>query len=72
VNTKTMWARNTMLIAAREKSGKTQAQVAAAAQISTVAYQNYEYGKREPIASTANLIAEAVGSTVESLWGASG
>jgi DNA-binding helix-turn-helix protein len=67
-----MWARNTMLIAAREKSGKTQAQVAAAAQISTVAYQNYEYGKREPIASTANLIAEAVGSTVESLWGASG
>ena|GEM_PF-2879647 len=72
MNTKTMWARNTMLIAAREKSGKTQAQVAAAAQISTVAYQNYEYGKREPIASTANLIAEAVGSTVESLWGASG
>ena len=72
MNTKTMRARNTMLIAAREKSGKTQAQVAAAAQISTVAYQNYEYGKREPIASTANLIAEAVGSTVESLWGASG
>ena len=57
------------LIAAREKSDKTQAQVAAAAQVSTVAYQNYEYGEREPKASIANLIAEAVGSTVENLWG---
>ena len=71
MNTKTK-KRNMALIAAREKSGKTQAQVAAAAQVSTVAYQNYEYGKREPVASTANLIAEAVGSTVERLWGASG
>ena len=60
-----MRKRNMALIAAREKS----AQVAAAAQVSTVAYQNYEYGEREPKASIANLIAEAVGSTVENLWG---
>lgn len=60
---------NTKLRAAREKSGKTQAQVAEAAGTSVVAYQNYEYGKREPGVRTAIRIAQAVDSTVEVLFG---
>lgn len=34
-----------------------------------VAYQNYEYGKREPGVRTAIRIAQAVDSTVEVLFG---
>ena len=58
------------LRAAREQSGKTQAQVAKEAQVSEVAYQLYEYDKREPGARTAIRIAKALGSTVEALFGA--
>ena len=56
------------LWAAREASGKTQAQVADAANIAVRAYQNYEYGKRNPSVRTAIRIASALGSTVETLF----
>ena len=48
------------LQAAREKSGKTQAQVAKEARIETVTYQRYEYGNREPSVRTAIRIADAL------------
>ena len=48
------------LKAAREKSGKTQAQVAKEAQIAERMYQYYEYGKREPGVRTAIRIADAL------------
>lgn len=48
------------LQAAREKSGKTQAQVAKEAGIETVTYQRYEYGNREPSVRTAIRIADAL------------
>ncbi len=58
-----------MLQAAREKSGKTQAQVAKEIGITENAYQKYEYGEREPRARMAVRVAHAVNSTVEQLWG---
>lgn len=57
------------LRAARERSGKTQAQVAREAGVSEVAYQRYEYDIREPGARTAARIAKAIASTVEELYG---
>jgi len=57
------------LRAAREQSGKTQAQVAKEAGVSEVSYQLYEYDKREPGVRTAIRIAATVNSTVENLWG---
>ena len=58
------------LQAAREASGKTQAQVAKEIGITENAYQKYEYGKREPRAKMAIRVAKAVNSTVEELFGA--
>ena len=58
------------LKAAREKSGKTQAQVAKEAGIAEAAYQRYEYDKVEPRVRTAIRIAKAVDSSVEELFGA--
>ncbi len=52
---------NVMLRAAREKSGKTQAQVAKEALISEAQYQNIEYGKSEPNVRTAIRIADVLG-----------
>lgn len=49
------------LRAAREKSGKTQAQVAKETDISESHYQNIEYAKNEPGVRTAIRIADAVG-----------
>lgn len=60
---------NVRLRAAREASGKTQAQVAREVGVSEVAYQLYEYDKREPGVRTAIRIAEALNSTVEALFG---
>lgn len=57
------------LRAAREASGKTQAQVAKEAEIAERMYQDYEYDKYEPGVRTANRIARAVNSTAEALWG---
>lgn len=49
------------LRAAREASGKTQAQVAKDAGISEQVFQRYEYGQNEPSARTAIRIADALG-----------
>ncbi len=59
-----------ILRAAREKSGKTQAQVAKEVHISELSYQRYEYDQREPSVRTAIRIARVLGSTVETLFGA--
>lgn len=48
------------LQAAREKSGKTQAQVAKEAGVSWRMYQSYEYGQNEPGVRTAIRIADAL------------
>ena len=61
---------NLELRAAREKSGKTQAQVAKEAGIAEAAYQRYEYDKVEPGVRTAIRIAKALGTTVEELFSA--
>lgn len=58
------------LRAAREKSGKTQAQVAKEAKISEAQYQNIEYDKNEPKVRTAIRIARVLNRTVEELFGA--
>lgn len=60
---------NMQLRAAREQSGKTQAQVAREANIAERLYQDYEYDKREPGVRTAIRIARALDSTVEALFG---
>ena len=57
------------LKAAREKSGKTQAQVAKEARIGERLYQEYEYDHRCPNVRTAIRIARAVESTVEEIFG---
>lgn len=51
------------LRAARETSGKTQAQVAKESNISETHYQNIEYGKNEPTAGISISIALSVGAT---------
>ncbi|MBC3938550.1 XRE family transcriptional regulator [Anaerotruncus massiliensis (ex Liu et al. 2021)] len=58
------------LRAAREASGKTQAQVARETGIPEQMYQRYEYDKCEPGVRTAIRIARVLGSTVETLFGA--
>lgn len=58
------------LRAAREASGKTQAQVAKESGITEQTYQRYEYDVQEPGARTAIRIAQALGTTVEALFGA--
>lgn len=49
------------LKAAREKSGKTQAQVAKKARVTEAMYQRYEYALSEPGVRTAIRIADALG-----------
>ena len=64
--------KNTKLIATRKESDKTQAQIAKECKISEVAYQNYEYGNREPRVRTAIRIAKALNKDVgdmEELFG---
>ena len=58
------------LRAAREVSGKTQAQVAKEAKVGERLYQDYEYDKREPGVRTAIRIARVLNRTVEELFGA--
>ncbi len=59
---------NEELKAAREKSGKTQAQVAEEANIGERSYQDYEYDKREPGVRTAIRIARVLNSKVDDLF----
>lgn len=54
---------------AREQSGKTQRQVAQEVGVTEVSYQRIEYGTQRPSLTTALLIARAVNSTAETLWG---
>ena len=56
------------LKAAREQSGKTQAQVAKEVGIAEQQDQKYEYDERVPNARTAIRIAQVLGTTVEKLW----
>lgn len=60
--------KNLKLQAAREKSGKTQAQIAKETGVSAVTYQRYEYGTSEPGVRTAIRIAKALNTTVEKLF----
>ena len=59
---------NEELKAAREKSGKTQAQVAEEANIGERSYRDYEYDKREPGVRTAIRIARVLNSKVDDLF----
>ena len=59
---------NVKLRATRENLGLTQLQVAEKANIAERAYQNYEYGKRNPSVRTAIRIAKALNSSVEELF----
>lgn len=59
---------NVKLRAARERAGKTQAQVARDVGIREAVYQRYEYGANEPSVRTAIRIADALHSSVESLF----
>ena len=52
----------------RERQGKTQKQVATAAGIPYISYQNYELGLRTPSVEAAKKIAQALNSTVEYLF----
>lgn len=59
---------NIKLKNAREKKGLTQVQVAEKANITVVAYQNYEAERRVPNVQTAKLIAKALNKKVEDLF----
>lgn len=52
----------------RDKTGLTQVQVAKKAGITVRAYQYIEADERVPNAYTAQLIAQALGTTVEDLF----
>ena len=52
---------NVELRQARQASGKTQEQVANEIRVSTLSYQRYEYGIREPSVRTAIRIADVLG-----------
>lgn len=60
---------NNKLKNARIRAGLTQAQVAKIAEVSTLMYQRYEYGTSDPTVKVAIRIADALGSTVEHLFG---
>lgn len=57
------------LRAARERSRKTQTQVAKEVGISEVSYQRIEYGTQTPSLANAIRIARTLKSTVEELFG---
>lgn len=61
--------KNETLIAARKKSGKTKVQLATESKISIRGYQKYELEGSLPNAQIAIRIAQALGTTVEKLWG---
>ena len=60
---------NKVLKFEREKKGLTQWDVAKHAGISIRSYQRYEAGNRVPDVYQGQLIAKALGTTVEELWG---
>ena len=56
------------LRAQRAKVGMTQAQVASAAEMSTVQYNGYENGRHEPSESTMDRLAKALKAKADDLW----
>ena len=60
--------KTTILKIKRKEKGFKQSEIAKKAQISVLAYQRYEYGERVPNAYTAQLIAQALQTTVEELF----
>lgn len=60
--------KSSILKAAREQSGKTQAQAAKEIGIAKNAYQRYERGGVTPNVVTAIKIAKTFNTTVEKLW----
>lgn len=60
--------KTTILKQKRKEKGLTQSEIAEKAKISILAYQRYEYGERVPNAYTAQLIAQALQTTVEKLF----
>ena len=60
---------NKALKAAREQSGKTQADVARETALNVRMYQRYETGTGNNTIRAAIRIARSLGSTVEELWG---
>ena len=60
--------KKTRLAIQRERSGKTQIQIADEAKISVRLYQRYEYGTSVPNVRTALRIADALGTTVEEIF----
>ena len=63
--------KSSILKAAREQSGKTQAQAAKEVGIAKTAYQRYERGGVTPNVFTAIRIAKTFNTTVEKLWSSS-
>ena len=59
---------NMELRAAREASGKTQAEVAKEVGIKEVSYQRYEYDKRTPDIYIAQRIAKTLNTTVAEIF----
>ena len=60
--------KNEILIVARQKSGKTQKQVAKEVGIFKQAYHRYEQGSGANTIQTAIRIAKMYNTTVEKLW----
>jgi transcriptional regulator with XRE-family HTH domain len=60
--------KTTILKQIRTQQGLTQVEVAKKANIAIRSYQNYEIGERVPNAYTAQLIAQALQTTVEKLF----
>lgn len=52
----------------RDSKGLTQVEIALKAGISTLSYQRYEAGERVPNVHTAQLIAQALHTTVEEIF----
>ena len=52
----------------RQRVGVTQEQLAQLADISETHYQRIEYRKHDPVVSTAQLLARALGVTVDELF----
>ena len=60
---------NTKLKEARKNNGLTQVEVAEKAKVTVTSYQRIEYGTQKPSLDTAFLIAKALNSTVDELFG---
>lgn len=59
---------DTILKKLREKTGLTQVEIAEKANITERSYQRYEAGERVPNVHTAQLIAQALHTTVEEIF----